>query len=76
LGRRRISAVSREHSLAGAKGLREIFRVLSPGGSAWILINYYCGNPHSHQWGELLKVPTHLFAAEEWAGLFSRAGFP
>jgi SAM-dependent methyltransferase len=58
-----------------AKGLHEIFRVLSPGGSAWILINYYRDNPHCHQWGELLKVPTHLFSAEEWADLFRQAGF-
>jgi SAM-dependent methyltransferase len=58
-----------------AKGLREIFRVLSPGGAAWILINYYRDNPHCHQWGELLKVPTHLFSAEEWGELFRQAGF-
>jgi SAM-dependent methyltransferase len=58
-----------------AKGLREIFRVLSPGGSAWILINYYRDNPHCHQWGELLKVPTHLFSAEEWGELFLQARF-
>jgi SAM-dependent methyltransferase len=58
-----------------AQGLREIFRVLSPGGSAWILINYYRDNPHCHQWGELLKVPTHLISAEEWADLFRKAGF-
>src|SRR5205807_332185 len=31
-------------------GIREIFRVLKPGGSAWILINYYRDNPHAHQW--------------------------
>jgi len=58
-----------------AKGLREISRVLAPGGSAWILINYYRDNPHCHQWGELLKVPTHLFSAEEWAELFRQTGF-
>jgi SAM-dependent methyltransferase len=58
-----------------AKGLREIFRVLSPGGAAWILINYYRDNAHCHQWGELLKVPTHLFSAEEWGELFRQAGF-
>jgi SAM-dependent methyltransferase len=58
-----------------AQGVREIFRVLSPGGAAWILINYYRDNPHCHQWGGQLKVPTHLLSADEWAGLFRQAGF-
>jgi len=58
-----------------ARGLSEIFRVLSPGGSAWILINYYRDNPHCHQWGGMLKVPTHLLSAAEWAELFRQAGF-
>jgi len=56
-------------------GLREIFRVLREGGSAWILINYYRDNPHCHQWGELLAVPTHLLSAKEWAGHLRAAGF-
>jgi SAM-dependent methyltransferase len=58
-----------------AAGLKDIFRVLHEDGSAWILINYYRDNPHSHQWGNLLAVPTHLLSAEEWAGLFRDAGF-
>jgi arsenite methyltransferase len=58
-----------------AAGLKDIFRVLHEGGSAWILINYYRDNPHSHQWGNLLAVPTHLLSAEDWAGLFRDAGF-
>ena len=58
-----------------AKGLRQIFRVLREGGSAWILINYYRDNPHCHQWGKLLGVPTHLLAAEEWAQLYRDVGF-
>ena len=33
-----------------ARGVREIFRVLREGGTAWILINYYLENPHCHQW--------------------------
>jgi arsenite methyltransferase len=58
-----------------ARGLQEIFRVLAPGGSAWILINYYRDNPHCHQWGALLDVPARLLSADEWAGLYRQAGF-
>jgi SAM-dependent methyltransferase len=58
-----------------AEGLRQIFRVLREGGSAWLLINYYRDNPYCHQWGEKLAVPTHLLSAEEWADLFRQAGF-
>lgn len=58
-----------------AAGVKEIFRVLRPGGSAWVLINYYRDNPHCHQWGALLAVPTHLLSAKEWAELFHAAGF-
>ena len=58
-----------------AAGVRELFRVLHPGGSARILINYYRDNPHCHQWGTLLAVKTHLLGAEEWAELFRGARF-
>ena len=58
-----------------AAGVREIFRVLRPGGSACILINYYRDNPYCHQWGNLLKIPAQLRSAEEWAALFRKAGF-
>ena len=56
-------------------GIRDIFRVLTEGGSAWMLINYYRDNPHCHQWGDLLAVRTHLLSAEEWAEFFRAAGF-
>jgi arsenite methyltransferase len=58
-----------------ASGLREIFRILAPGGSAWILINYYSDNPHCHQWGAHYKTPTHLLSADEWARVLRNAGF-
>jgi ubiquinone/menaquinone biosynthesis C-methylase UbiE len=57
------------------RGLREVNRVLAPGGSAWILINYYRDNPHCHQWGPLLAVPTHLLSSQEWTRLLRQAGF-
>lgn len=72
---RAISVESAYYWPDPAAGLREIFRVLRSGGSAWILINYYRDNPHSHQWGPLLAVPTRLLAAQEWADLFRAAGF-
>jgi len=56
-------------------GVKEMFRVLRPGGMAWILINYYRDNPHCHHWGDLLAVATKLLSAEEWSGLFREAGF-
>jgi hypothetical protein len=49
--------------------------VLHPGGSAWILINYYLDNPHCHQWKLHFKTPTHLLSAADWQGRFSAAGF-
>jgi SAM-dependent methyltransferase len=58
-----------------ARGLREIFRVLGEGGSAWVLINYYRDNPHCHQWGPLLNIPTKLLSGDEWAAMFRDAGF-
>jgi arsenite methyltransferase len=72
---RAISVESAYYWPDPAKGLREIRRVLREGGSAWIVINYYKDNPHCHPWGNLLRVATHLFSADEWADLFRDAGF-
>ena len=58
-----------------ARGLREIFRVLGAGGSAWILINFYRDNPDCHQWQPHFKIPTHLLSAAEWEDHFRAAGF-
>lgn len=72
---RAISVESAYYWPDPAKGLREIHRVLADGGSLWIVINYYKDNPHCHQWGKILTIPTHLLSADEWAALFRDAGF-
>lgn len=58
-----------------AAGIREIFRVLRPRGSAWMLINYYRDNLYCHQWSKTFTIPTHLLSGDEWAGLLRGAGF-
>lgn len=58
-----------------AVGIREIFRVLRPGGCAWILINFYRDNPYCHQWAKLISIPMQLLSGNEWAQLFGSAGF-
>jgi len=58
-----------------ARGLREIHRVLREGGTAWIAINFYFENKHSHQWAKHFAIPAHLFSASEWESLFQDAGF-
>jgi SAM-dependent methyltransferase len=58
-----------------ALGLGEIFRVLEPPGSVWILINYYRDNPDCLQWKEHYKIPTTLLSAVEWQDHVRVAGF-
>jgi ubiquinone/menaquinone biosynthesis C-methylase UbiE len=72
---RAISVESAYYWPEPARGLREIRRVLREGGSAWILINYYLENVHSHHFAELFATPTHLLSAEQWEALFRGAGF-
>ncbi|MGH9779867.1 MAG: class I SAM-dependent methyltransferase [Candidatus Acidiferrales bacterium] len=57
------------------QGMREMFRVLQPGGEARLLINLYQENVHSHQWRDKLGVQTHLLSGDEWCQLFQQAGF-
>ena len=57
-----------------ARGLREIHRVLREGGTAWILINFYLENPHSHQWAKQFATPAHSVERRRMGGVVPRCG--
>jgi ubiquinone/menaquinone biosynthesis C-methylase UbiE len=55
--------------------LRELYRVLVPGGRLFILINLYQENPYSLQWVEQLKVPVHARSEAEYEQMLRAQGF-
>jgi arsenite methyltransferase len=58
-----------------AKALKEIQRVLQPGGIFVTVVDLYKENPPTHQWIETLKVPVQLLGIEDYRSLFAQAGF-
>lgn len=57
------------------QALREIRRVLKPGGVFVAVVDLYEENTPSHQWIEMLKVPVQLLSAAEYCSRFEQAGF-
>lgn len=55
--------------------LREVRRVLQPGGLFVTVVDLYKENEPSHQWVEQLKVPVHLLGVADYRALFEEAGF-
>jgi SAM-dependent methyltransferase len=55
--------------------LKEIRRVLAPGGMFVTVVDLYQENEPSHQWVEDLKVPVHLLSISDYRTLFEDAGF-
>ncbi len=55
--------------------LRELYRVLIPGGTLFVLINLYKENPFSLQWVKLLKVPVHARSEAEYEHMLHAQGF-
>lgn len=55
--------------------LKEWYRVLRPGGSVWIMVDYYKENPYCHPWGDLVGLPMKLYSEREARELLEYAGF-
>jgi ubiquinone/menaquinone biosynthesis C-methylase UbiE len=55
--------------------LRELNRVLVPGGTLFILINLYKENPYSLRWVEQLKVSVHARSEVEYEAMLRSQGF-
>lgn len=57
------------------KALRQIHRVLAPGGAAEVIIDFYLESPGTEVWGELVGVPMHYLSEAEWKRAFEAVGF-
>ena len=55
--------------------LKEIKRVLGPGGLFVTALDLYEENLPSHQWIDQLRVAVHLLSIQEYRSLFEGAGF-
>ncbi|WP_135852334.1 class I SAM-dependent methyltransferase [Halorussus salinus] len=56
------------------QALREIARVLRPGGTFFCAVNYYEENVHSHAWQDNIEVEMTRWSAREYREAFRDAG--
>lgn len=55
--------------------LREFYRVARIGATVWLMMDFYLENPYSHCWADLVEIPMHLYAEQEYRALLLQAGF-
>jgi ubiquinone/menaquinone biosynthesis C-methylase UbiE len=54
--------------------LRELRRVLRPGGTFYCAVDYYEENVHSHEWQEYIEIPMTRWSRAEYREAFETAG--
>ncbi len=54
--------------------LREVRRILRPGGTFFCAVNYYEENVHSHAWQDSISVEMTRWSGEEYRAAFREAG--
>ena len=57
------------------RALAELFRVMTPRGQMFILINLYKDSPYSLKWVDKLKVPVHVRSEAEYVELLKKHAF-
>jgi ubiquinone/menaquinone biosynthesis C-methylase UbiE len=55
--------------------LRELRRVLRPGGTFFCAVNFFEESEHTHEWRETVGVEMQLWSREEYRERFRSAGF-
>ncbi len=55
--------------------LKELRRLLAPGGRIFLLMCLFRGNPNAQSWVDKLTVPVHVRSAEEYRELLAEAGW-
>ena len=55
--------------------LRELVRVVRPGGTFFCAVNYYEENAYSHRWQDFIEVEMTLWSADDYRRAFRNAGF-
>ena len=57
------------------QGIHRAAKLLQPGGTLMVLVNYYLENTISHSWPEELDTPMVLWSKADYRNGFSKAGF-
>ena len=55
--------------------LRELRRVIRPGGTLFLAVDYYAENPHTTDWDEFIDVPLARLSRGEYREALREAGF-